>query len=105
MARISKVVLDEGPLSLITHPSGGHRANEAVEWMEGLLDAGIEVVVPEIAEFAPSRCTVLRGGPKGLDGFPGARPEIARVRRTDDAHPIDTRGFELILPLQEALRG
>jgi toxin FitB len=42
------VMLDAGPLSMVTHP----RPNtEIVEWLQGLLAAGATVLVPEIADY------------------------------------------------------
>ena len=44
-------MLDEGPLSLITHPKGGDDAAEAKAWMRRLREAGVAVRVPEIADY------------------------------------------------------
>lgn len=46
MAKV--VLLDTGPLGMVTHP----RANSnIVEWLEKLLDSGTTVLVPEIADY------------------------------------------------------
>lgn len=51
MTRPTCVVLDAGPLSLVSHPAGGDEAEEAALWLEALIEAGIEVVIPEIADY------------------------------------------------------
>ena len=55
------VVLDAGPLSLVTHPRGGADARAAKEWLAGLLAADVGVRVPEIADYELRR-ELLRAG-------------------------------------------
>lgn len=45
------VLLDAGPLSLVTNPRGGTEAEACNLWMEGLIGQGIQVFVPEIADY------------------------------------------------------
>jgi predicted nucleic acid-binding protein len=52
------VVLDAGPLGMIAHP---RPADEIVTWMAGLLAAGVEVFVAEIADYEVRR-ELLRAG-------------------------------------------
>lgn len=54
-------MLDEGPLSLVTHPRGGDDAEAAKEWLKGLREAGVGVKVPEIADYELRR-ELLRAG-------------------------------------------
>lgn len=58
MSRI--VLLDAGPLSWVTHPRP-QRAREAALWLKSLLDAGVLVHVPEIADYEVRR-ELLRAG-------------------------------------------
>jgi predicted nucleic acid-binding protein len=52
----STVVLDSGPLGLVTAPPGkkGDAANCA-QWLASLLSAGARVIVPEIADYEVRR--------------------------------------------------
>ncbi len=50
---MNKVVfLDTGPLGLLSHPRPNQ---EAAAWMLGLTDRGVQVVVPEIADYEVRR--------------------------------------------------
>lgn len=55
------VLLDAGPLSLVTHPRGGEDAEVAKGWLRGLLARGVPVCVPEIADYEVRR-ELLRAG-------------------------------------------
>ena len=60
---IKPVILDAGPLGRIAHP----RANpEMAMWMEGLMSAGVEVVLPEIADYEVRRNLLLEGLTKSV---------------------------------------
>jgi toxin FitB len=48
LARI--ILLDAGPLGLVTHPRI-EQNREAALWLRGLLNAGIPVLVPEISDY------------------------------------------------------
>ncbi len=54
------ILLDAGPLGLITNPKGGVDAQACNLWMEGLLEQGIQVLVAEIADYEVRR-ELLRG--------------------------------------------
>ena len=55
---ISRVVLDSGPLGRIAHP----RPNpDIAEWLRQILSAGVEVIVPEIADYEVRRNLLLEG--------------------------------------------
>ena len=52
------VMLDSGPLGRIAHP----RPNkEIAEWIERLLDSGVAVILPEIADYEVRRNLLLEG--------------------------------------------
>ena len=48
------VLLDAGPLSAVIHPRA-NRNQEIKEWLQDLLRAGCEIVVPEIADYEVRR--------------------------------------------------
>ena len=60
-------MLDEGPLSLVTHPKGGADAAEAKEWMRRLRAAGVAVRVPEIADYELRRELLRAGKPRSVE--------------------------------------
>ena len=50
------IVLDAGPLGLVTHPGGSERADTCRSWLlEAVLDGSTVVVVPEIADYEVRR--------------------------------------------------
>jgi predicted nucleic acid-binding protein len=55
------VLLDSGPLGLVSHPNAERINAEAVEWLDALLSAGISVLVAEIADYEVRR-ELLRAG-------------------------------------------
>ena len=64
MARL--VLLDSGPLGLVTHPRGGRDARDAKDWLAGLLAARVQVRVPEIADYETRRELVRAGRTGGV---------------------------------------
>jgi len=55
------VLLDSGPLGLVSHPNAEKVNAEAVEWIGALLSAGVSVLIPEIADYEVRR-ELLRAG-------------------------------------------
>lgn len=55
------VILDTGPLGLVTHPGGNEQVQRCKEWLLDLLSAGTQVVIPEIADYELRR-ELLRAG-------------------------------------------
>lgn len=64
------VVLDSGPLSLATHPNPRAEARACQQWASALVDAGVRVMVPEIADYE-------------------VRRELIRARRRRGLHLLD----------------
>ncbi len=49
---MSTVILpDSGPLGLLTNPKSSSETRECNPWLAGLLQRGIEVRIPEIADY------------------------------------------------------
>lgn len=61
------VVLDSGPLSLVTHPRGGKEAAEAKAWLWDVLAAGADVRIPEIADYEQRRELLRAGRTKSVE--------------------------------------
>ena len=59
MARV--VLLDTGPLGLVTHPNATTTNAEAAGWLRELVTAGVAVRVPEICDYELRR-ELLRAG-------------------------------------------
>jgi predicted nucleic acid-binding protein len=55
------VLLDAGPLSMVTHPGGVEEIDACRRWLVALLAQGRRVVVPEIADYEVRR-ELLRAG-------------------------------------------
>jgi hypothetical protein len=45
------ILLDTGPLGLITHPRASPESDQCNQWMRGQLQKGIRVLVPGISRF------------------------------------------------------
>jgi predicted nucleic acid-binding protein len=55
------VLLDTGPLGLVTHPNAETKNRKAAQWLWSLLSDGIDVLIPEIADYELRR-ELLRAG-------------------------------------------
>lgn len=53
MSRI--VLLDSGPLGLVTNPGGSKQAVECGRWLQQIVACGATVMVPEIADYEVRR--------------------------------------------------
>lgn len=60
------VLLDSGPLGLLTHPKVTPENLAAFRWLRGLLTAGVPVVLPEIADYEVRRELLRAGKLKGV---------------------------------------
>lgn len=49
------VLLDAGPLGMITNPRGSFESNECNSWLRRLLARNVQVIVPEIADYEVRR--------------------------------------------------
>lgn len=60
------VVLDTGPLGMVTHPKADDETKKATEWLLDVLKAGTVVYVPEIADYELRRELVRAGKARGI---------------------------------------
>ncbi len=58
------ILLDSGPLGLVTHPKAGPEALACQEWHRRLLQAGHAALVPEIIDYEHRRELLLGGETK-----------------------------------------
>lgn len=68
------VLLDAGPLGLVTNPRRSPQSAECATWLQSLVSAGVRVVIPEIADYEVRR-ELLRArkvaGVERLDALAG----------------------------------
>jgi predicted nucleic acid-binding protein len=79
------VVLDTGPLGLVTNPRNTTAAVECRQWLAGLLADGHRVLVPAIADYEVRRELVLYGKRTGLRKMDALRAQIGYLPLTEDA--------------------
>lgn len=60
------VVLDTGPLGRISNPRASARNTGCYQWLEGLVQQGIPVFVPEIADYEVRRELIRAQKTRGL---------------------------------------
>ena len=60
------VLLDAGPLGMITNPKSSPENETCKNWLAGLAYNGVEVVIPEIADYEVRRELLRAGKEKGL---------------------------------------
>lgn len=60
------VLLDTGPLGLITHPKASDESDRCNQWMRAQLKKGVRVLVPGISDYELRREMILTGNEKGL---------------------------------------
>ncbi len=61
-----RLVLDSGPLGLLSNPTQRHPAVAAWEWANSRLDAGDVFSVPEIADYEVRRELIRAGQTRGV---------------------------------------
>jgi len=66
------VLLDAGPLGMISHPRAG---GDIVEWLATLVAAGVEVLIPEVADYEVRRELLRSGRGRGIE-----RLDLLKVR-------------------------
>jgi predicted nucleic acid-binding protein len=63
---ITVILLDAGPLGLVTHPAGGEDARLCKDWFEDELRAGSRIRIPAISDYEVRRELVRAGRRKSL---------------------------------------
>ncbi|NET09643.1 MAG: type II toxin-antitoxin system VapC family toxin [Symploca sp. SIO2B6] len=65
MSRV--ILLDAGPLGLVTNPKRSERSQECTQWLQSHLNAGSRVIVTEIADYEIRRELLRVNKTKGLE--------------------------------------
>lgn len=76
------ILLDAGPLGLITNPRGGSEAAWCNAWLRDLLSRGIQVQVPEIADYEVRRELLRAGRTTGIRQLDALAAQIGYVPLT-----------------------
>ena len=61
------ILLDAGPLGLITNPRASQETRECNQWLEALASKGVQVKIPEIADFEVRRELLRADKFKGIE--------------------------------------
>jgi predicted nucleic acid-binding protein len=88
LARI--VLLDAGPLGLVTHPRV-EQNREAALWLRGLLSAGVPVLVPEISDYEVRRELLRAGRTRGIDRLDRLAGDLGYLPLTTEAMRLAAR--------------
>ncbi len=73
------ILLDTGPLGLITHPKASRESDQCNQWMRAQLQKGVRVLVPGITDYELRREMLLTGSTKGIIKLDALRNAIGFV--------------------------
>jgi hypothetical protein len=77
MSRI--VLLDTGPLGLITHPKASNESDQCNQWMRDQLQNGVRVLVAGISDYELRREMVLNDSATGIAKLDALRKTVGFV--------------------------
>jgi predicted nucleic acid-binding protein len=84
------VLLDSGPLGLVTHPRV-EQNQEATLWLRSLLSADVPVLVPEISDYEVRRELLRAGRTKGLSRLDQLVQDLGYLPITTEAMRLAAR--------------
>jgi len=73
------VLLDAGPLGMITNPRSSLESEACKNWLARLVFRGISVVIPEIADYEVCRELLRAGKDKGIGRLDALKDMLAYV--------------------------
>lgn len=73
------VLLDSGPLGLVTNPGASPESDECSRWLESLLLKGTQVMIPEIADYEIRRELLRANKQEGLARLDDLKDAIGYV--------------------------
>ncbi len=79
------VILDAGPLGLITNPKSTFEVHACSRWLHSLLSQGVEVAIPEIADYEIRRELLRADKLKGLSRLDSFKSRLGYVAITTEA--------------------
>ncbi|MDQ3303880.1 MAG: nuclease [Actinomycetota bacterium] len=87
------ILLDAGPLGLVTHPRV-EQNREAALWLRGLLAAGVSVLVPEISDYEIRRELLRAGRTRGLSRLDSLAEDLGYLPLTTEALRLAARFWD-----------
>jgi hypothetical protein len=91
------VLLDSGPLGLVTNPRPSSEGVACATWLQGLLRADVPVRVPEIVDYEVRRELIRAGKRRGLQRLDSLGVEIGYI-------PLTTAGMRRAAELWAGVR-
>src|SRR5712692_10055023 len=82
------VLLDSKPLGMVTNPNATAETDECNEWLEGLLNKGVAVVVPEITDYEIRRELIRANKQKGIAKLDNLAANIGYLRLNSETYLI-----------------
>lgn len=79
------VLLDTGPLGMVTHPHGNDGNRAVTVWLSGLLKAGVDVRIPEIADYELRRELIRANELKSVERLDELESRLTYEARTTRA--------------------
>jgi predicted nucleic acid-binding protein len=71
------VLLDAGPLGMVTNPRSSPENEACKDWLSSLAHKGVEIVIPEIADYEVRRELVRAGKERGIGRLDALKGMIA----------------------------
>jgi predicted nucleic acid-binding protein len=79
------ILLDSGPLGLVTNPTASQENRECNQWMQSQLRQGIRVLVPAIADYEVRRELIRANKTNGIGRLDALKAAIGYVPLTTGA--------------------
>jgi len=79
------VLLDTGPLGLVTHPNAAIKNKQAAQWLRGLLETNVTVRIPEIADYELRRELLRAGKDRSIAVLDRYKASLGYVSLTTEA--------------------
>ncbi len=86
------ILLDSGPLGLITHPKGGMEAQDCQDWVRALPAAGHIALLPEIVDYEHRRELLLANLGDAIKRLDTLKASGAYLPVTENAY-LQAAGF------------
>jgi predicted nucleic acid-binding protein len=86
------VLLDAGPLGLVTNPRANHESLRCKQWLVDLLSQGAQILVPEITDYEVRRELIRAGRAHGVT-------HLDQLKATSGYLPITTDAMLLAAEL------
>lgn len=79
------MLLDTGPLGFVTHPNASTKNEKAAKWLRGLLSDGVDVLIPEVADYELRRELIRAGKTRSIAVLDRYKASLGYVPITTEA--------------------